>query len=49
MDYGTNYTRIDHGTECALMLHVQSQLSHFRSGIYKPPYVQTLSKQVYVS
>ena len=47
LDYGMwDQIRVDHGTEWALMLHVQSQLSRYRNDISKPPYVQTSSKKV---
>ena len=47
-EYGLwDQIRVDCGMEFALVLHVQSQLSRFRTNTQRPPYVQTQSTQVY--
>ena len=38
--------RVDHGTEWALMLFVQSRMSHLRNDTLTLPYLQTPSTQV---
>ena len=40
--------RVDHGTEWALVLHVQSMLAEYRNDTTRQPYKQTSSRQVNV-
>ena len=47
MEYGLRDTvRVDHGTEWALVLHIQNMLSNFRNDPSRRPYCQTSSRQV---